>query len=66
MKMEDEVSSKVIESCSLDKLANSQIFLTNPKLYIRLKLVTDTDNFYEAHQLYKTIHFRYLNDFNQT
>lgn len=52
----DEVA--IIERCSLDKLDKLEIFKNNPKFYARLKMVTETDSFYEAQQLFKTIHFR--------
>lgn len=46
------------ESFSLSSIENFNVFKTNPKLLKRLKINDKEDNFYEAHQLYKTIHFR--------
>lgn len=43
---------------SLEPIESLYIFKTNPKLLQRLRLNTDDDNYYETHQLYKTIHFR--------
>jgi len=45
-------------SFSLGSIENFNVFKTNPKLLKRLKINDSEDNFYEAHQLYKTIHFR--------
>lgn len=39
-------------------LANLEIFKQNPKFLLRLKMNLEQDSFYEAHQLFKTIHFR--------
>lgn len=55
----DNEDLSIIEKYSLDKLDKLEIFKNNPKLYARLKMVTGNDNFYEAQQLYKIIHFRY-------
>jgi hypothetical protein len=43
---------------TLDTIENLSVFKQNPKLLVKLKLNTSEDNFYETHQLYKTIHFR--------
>lgn len=43
---------------SLESIQHLTVFKTNPKLLTRLKLNTSQDSFYEAHQLYKTLHFR--------
>lgn len=45
---------------SLDSIEKLSVFKTNPKLLKKLKLNTSEaePNFYEAHQLYKTLHFR--------
>ncbi len=40
------------------QLAHLEIFKQNPKFLLRLKLNLQQDSFYEAHQLFKTIHFR--------
>ena len=45
-------------SFSLGSIENFNVFKTNPKLLKRLRINDSEDNFYEAHQLYKTIHFR--------
>ena len=49
---------ETINKYAIDKLEKFEIFKNNPKFFARLKLVTDTDSFYEAQQMYKTIHFR--------
>lgn len=43
----------------LDDILNLEIFKIHPKLLIRLKINVEQLNFYEAHQIYKTLHFRY-------
>jgi len=43
---------------TLDSIQNLIVFKQNPKLLLKLKLNTNEDNYYETHQLYKTIHFR--------
>ena len=45
-------------SFALDPIENLNVFKSNPKLLYKLKLNTSEGNFYEAHQLYKTLHFR--------
>lgn len=45
---------------SLDPILGATVFKTNPKLLYKLKLNTGENSFYEAHQLYKTLHFRCL------
>jgi hypothetical protein len=42
----------------IDPIENLQVFSKNPKLLQRLKLDIQNNSYYEAHQLYKTIHFR--------
>jgi hypothetical protein len=62
-KLDDESEEKsVLERCALDKLADLQIFKTNPKFYTRLRMVTEGENFYEAQQMYKTVNFRYVRE----
>ncbi len=43
---------------SLECIESFSVFKANPKLFYKLKLNTADGNFYEAHQLYKTLHFR--------
>jgi hypothetical protein len=47
---------------SLNCIENLNVFKQNPKLLIKLKQNTAEDNYYETHQLYKTIHFRCINN----
>lgn len=56
MNNDDEYRTKLapIEST----LANLEIFKQNPKFLLRLKMNLEQESFYEAHQLFKTIHFR--------
>lgn len=49
---------------SLDSIENLNVFKNNPKLLYKLKLNTSEDSFYEAHQLYKTLHFRSISVHN--
>lgn len=35
-----------------------EVFKQNPKFYVRLKMNLEQQSYYEAHQLFKTIHFR--------
>ncbi|RNA31916.1 Golgi to ER traffic 4 -like protein [Brachionus plicatilis] len=57
-----ETRKSFLVDFSIDNLPKLDIFKTHKKLYDRLKLVTDTENLYEADQLFKTIHFRCLNN----
>jgi hypothetical protein len=50
--------SNKVPQYSIDDIAKLSIFDQNPKLLNKLKLDLANDNFYEAHQLFKTIHFR--------
>ena len=43
---------------SIEKIKNLDIFKQNPRLFIRLQMCLDQNNYYEAHQAYKTLHFR--------
>lgn len=60
----DSAELEMIDKCAIERFEQFEIFKNNPKFYARLKLVTDTDSFYEAQQLYKTIHFRYIGILN--
>jgi hypothetical protein len=44
--------------CRIQTIEKLEVFKQNPRLLIRLRMILETDNIYEAHQLYKTIHFR--------
>ncbi len=44
---------------SLDSIANLQVLKSNQRLLQKLKNDMANDSFYEIHQLYKTIHFRF-------
>ncbi len=43
---------------NLESIKNLDIFKQNSRLFIRLKMCIDENSFYEAHQAYKTVHFR--------
>ena len=47
---------------SLEPIENLNVFKQNPKLLYKLRQNTSEGNFYEAHQLYKTCHFRCINN----
>jgi hypothetical protein len=51
---------------SLEEIETLSVFKANPKLLYKLKLNTVEGNFYEAHQLYKTLHFRAVTAQNLT
>lgn len=53
-----EDPNDLIINFSIEPIESLVIFKSNPKLLVRLKLNIEQDSFYEAHQLYKTIHFR--------
>ena len=54
--LEDESEKKRF---NIESIQNLEIFKQNPRLFIRLKMCLDQNNYYEAHQTYKTLHFRY-------
>jgi hypothetical protein len=53
--------SSLAKEYSIESIQNLEVFKQNPRLLIRLRMVFENENTYEAHQLYKTIHFRYTN-----
>jgi hypothetical protein len=56
--------SFLARECSIESIQSLDVFKQNPRLLIRLRMVLENENTYEAHQLYKTIHFRYEQDKN--
>lgn len=50
--------SFLAKECSVESIGSLEVFKQNPRLLLRLRMTIDNDNSYEAHQLYKTIHFR--------
>lgn len=54
-KLDDKSEKKMF---SIDNIKNLDVFIQNPRLFIRLKMCLDQNNYYEAHQAYKTLHFR--------
>lgn len=57
---DNEVRERVAQKYSFESFENFEIFKQHKKLYARFKLIVSNDNFYEADQLYKTVHFRYF------
>lgn len=43
---------------NIDSIVNLNVFKQHPKLLVRLKMNIEQHNYYEAHQAYKTLHFR--------
>ena len=59
LKQPNYSSKEFLESESkIETIENLDVFKQNPRLLIRLRLIFENENLYEAHQLYKTIHFR--------
>lgn len=56
---EYETKEQLATECALGPIESLDVFKQNPRLLLRLKLVRENNNTYEAHQLYKTIHFRF-------
>jgi hypothetical protein len=52
------IDEKIPLTFSIDLIENLEIFKQNRKLFLRLKICIEQNNYYEAHQAYKTLHFR--------
>ncbi|CAF0979931.1 unnamed protein product [Brachionus calyciflorus] len=59
---DDETRTNFLKDYTIDQLEKLDIFKSSKKLYERLKMVVNNENLYEADQLYKTIHFRCMNN----